>query len=451
MDHARLPRRGRRLPDRRVPVLRSRLQGNSNVPAALGRPTLPNRNYQYEFALPTLQSRGSRSHPGRPARSRSSPPSRPITQRPRAQRTRAGRTPQERRTGPCPIRRSVGRHAPARPASSMRRSCSRARISGRPTSNGSSARSGVTSRARRDAPVVLPRPPAARRAEGEGARHGATDRAHHALRPGPAPERRHPVGHRLDVRRLRLPAHDRQHVVQQAPQRLPQSAQRAQGQRSAHLPADRPGLRAAGPALGLRDGPEQRALDLPRRSAHGDDPGRDLARRARLSPERRGRAGRSARAPHQPQRRPGRERVRRRRARGPRRRPCARRAAPRTRGAPGPAVPGGDVLHRVAGRRADRGDRRRRAAPCRRSRPRRGVRRREDEAGHALLARADRQRPGRAAGHGTGEPHTASGRMHAGQIPTPRWSGRPTSSGRDSGGGRPSGAPPGGAPTTSPA
>ncbi len=29
----------------------------SNVPAALGRGTLPNRNYQYEFALPTLQSR----------------------------------------------------------------------------------------------------------------------------------------------------------------------------------------------------------------------------------------------------------------------------------------------------------------------------------------------------------------------------------------------------------
>ena len=29
----------------------------SNVPAALGRPTLPNRNYQHEFALPTLQSR----------------------------------------------------------------------------------------------------------------------------------------------------------------------------------------------------------------------------------------------------------------------------------------------------------------------------------------------------------------------------------------------------------
>ena len=29
----------------------------SNVPAVLARPTLPNRNYQYEFALPTLQSR----------------------------------------------------------------------------------------------------------------------------------------------------------------------------------------------------------------------------------------------------------------------------------------------------------------------------------------------------------------------------------------------------------
>jgi cellobiose phosphorylase len=36
----------------------------SNVPAALGRPTLPNRNYQHEFALPTLQSRRLSLPPG---------------------------------------------------------------------------------------------------------------------------------------------------------------------------------------------------------------------------------------------------------------------------------------------------------------------------------------------------------------------------------------------------
>jgi len=36
----------------------------SNVPAALGRPRLPNRNYQHEFALPTLQSRRLSLPPG---------------------------------------------------------------------------------------------------------------------------------------------------------------------------------------------------------------------------------------------------------------------------------------------------------------------------------------------------------------------------------------------------
>ncbi len=36
----------------------------SNVPAALGRPRLPNRNYQYEFAMPTLQSRRLALAPG---------------------------------------------------------------------------------------------------------------------------------------------------------------------------------------------------------------------------------------------------------------------------------------------------------------------------------------------------------------------------------------------------
>jgi cellobiose phosphorylase len=36
----------------------------SNVPAALGRPRLPNRNYQHEFALPTLQSRRLSLAPG---------------------------------------------------------------------------------------------------------------------------------------------------------------------------------------------------------------------------------------------------------------------------------------------------------------------------------------------------------------------------------------------------
>ncbi len=36
----------------------------SNVPSALGRLTLPNRNYQYEFALPTLQSRKVSLPPG---------------------------------------------------------------------------------------------------------------------------------------------------------------------------------------------------------------------------------------------------------------------------------------------------------------------------------------------------------------------------------------------------
>ncbi|MEO7229705.1 MAG: cellobiose phosphorylase, partial [Candidatus Limnocylindrales bacterium] len=36
----------------------------SNIPAALGRRRLPNRNYQYEFALPTLQSRPLMLRPG---------------------------------------------------------------------------------------------------------------------------------------------------------------------------------------------------------------------------------------------------------------------------------------------------------------------------------------------------------------------------------------------------
>ncbi len=36
----------------------------SNAPAALDRRTLPNRNYQYEFAMPTLQSRGLSLRPG---------------------------------------------------------------------------------------------------------------------------------------------------------------------------------------------------------------------------------------------------------------------------------------------------------------------------------------------------------------------------------------------------
>jgi 1,2-beta-oligoglucan phosphorylase len=36
----------------------------SNIPVALGRRTLPNRNYQYEFALPTLQSRKLSLAPG---------------------------------------------------------------------------------------------------------------------------------------------------------------------------------------------------------------------------------------------------------------------------------------------------------------------------------------------------------------------------------------------------
>ena len=37
---------------------------STNVPAALGRPRLPNRNYQHEFALPTLQSRTLTLRPG---------------------------------------------------------------------------------------------------------------------------------------------------------------------------------------------------------------------------------------------------------------------------------------------------------------------------------------------------------------------------------------------------
>ncbi len=72
-----------------------------------------------------------------------------------------------------------------------------------------------------------------------------------------------------------------------------------------------------------------------------DDPGRDLARGAGVSPERRRRAGRPARAPRQPRRRPGHERARRRRPGGPGRRQRAHRAASRARDAGGPALPRG--------------------------------------------------------------------------------------------------------------
>ncbi len=118
----------------------------TNVPAALGRPTLPNRNYQYEFALPTLQSRRLSLPPGATgeitffaAFEADHPAASSAADAGRARA--AGEAFREPVAGP----RSTGRRTLARPVSSTRRSCSRAGISERPTSNGSSARSGVTS------------------------------------------------------------------------------------------------------------------------------------------------------------------------------------------------------------------------------------------------------------------------------------------------------------------
>ena len=172
-----------------------------------------------------------------------------------------------------------------------------------------------------------------------------------------------------------------------------------------------------------------------------------------LSAERRGRAGRTARAPRQPQRRrwartsttpPG-------RVLGGRRPTRASSCGPRPRRSWAQRYPEAtfSIVSPDAG--ADRGDRRRRAAPCRR-RP-------TAEAPYVVVRTKPVTRFSlvltgsvleRAAGRGAGDRSAAAGRIPATRI---RDGGRASggASGPGSGGGRRSAAPPGAARTTSPA
>ncbi len=181
----------------------------TNLPAALGRPMLPNRNYQYELALPTLQSRrlslppggDRRDHVLRRLRGGSPGGHRRRRRGPRARRRRglpgpAAVAPIEPDATPSPARplrcagpvREPGPRT-GRPRAVLRPGAASRRAARRDRSCRSSTAASSTSCCKAKELLI-----------------GAADRAHHAVRPGPPPERRHALGHRLDVRRLRLAA-----------------------------------------------------------------------------------------------------------------------------------------------------------------------------------------------------------------------------------------------------
>ncbi len=227
----------------------------TNVAAALGERRLPNRKYQYEFALPTIQSRRRSIPPGGIgeitffAAFEADHPA--ATSRADADRGRAAAEafPTRRRglITRTPHPRTAGSSTP--------RPCSRAGISVRPTSTGTSAGSGATrngamGRSCRSSTAASNTSCSRRRSSSPSARRGTScvraTTCSRATTSCPSP----PGCSASSAPR----AHDRQHDVQQAPQRVPEPAQRHEVERPADLRQDRARLRAAGRALGVRDG-----------------------------------------------------------------------------------------------------------------------------------------------------------------------------------------------------
>ncbi len=276
VGHARLPRRRGRVPDRRVPVLRPRLQGDERARRPSRRRTLPNRNYQYEFALPTLAVAGAcRSRPGASGAITffaTFEADHPAATGPADARAGTSRRamPSGRRP-PATDRPSAGAgpaHGPDRRCSTRRR-CSRATTSARPISSATSA-TAWRHVERRDGGAAGRSSTAASSTSSSRRRSSPW-----SVRPATSCGRAatcSPSDETLSVTAWMFGAFashldDRQHVVQQAPQRRPQPAQRPEVERPAdRVPAHRRRRRAARPAVGVRDGPEQRPLDLPRRA-----------------------------------------------------------------------------------------------------------------------------------------------------------------------------------------
>ena len=236
------------LPDRRVPVLRPRLSGHERPCRARAADGCPAGPTSTSSRCPTLQSRrlrlwprrvGARSrssrriepdHPGATGHRRPAPCGAAARCLRAGSRRRDGRAEATGGTAPRDrLRLRRGRGAPSRPPDSVfdrHRRCSRAATSRRTTSNASSAADWrhVERDADGDAAVVLPRrarrtSSCGRRSSSRSGRPGTS-----CARAGDAPpDRRDAVGHGVDGRRVRLPAHDRQHVVQQAAERRPRT------------------------------------------------------------------------------------------------------------------------------------------------------------------------------------------------------------------------------------
>ena len=276
----------------------------TNVPAALGRLTLPNRVYQYELALPTIRSRSVPLRAGATGRitffaafeadhpAATGPPD--VAGALRAAEAFASLPRLVHGVEPRPrLRRGRG--------CSTRRSCSPAETS---RSDELERWFGADWRhvERRDGELL---------SFFHGYQQHVVLRAKELISERPTglimrsgrdvlPSDETLSSHCLDVRRVRVPGGHRQHVLQQAAERLAAPAQRAEVQRPTRLREVRRAVRAPGAALGHGDGPEQRALDLRQRPVHDRGSCRDLARRAGLQADGRRGAGRARGAAHHP-------------------------------------------------------------------------------------------------------------------------------------------------------
>ena len=238
------------LPDRRVPVLRPELSRDERPcgsgAAATPEPDLPVRVRAAHASVATGPSPAGGERRDRVLRRRSSRTTRAATSierpPPRAGsgaglRPSSGGAGTPRLRSEPAARATDGASQSTRTVAPHRRSGDRLRCSiaptmfrergprGPATSTASSVATGATSSATRDGTLLsfFHGRSGTRRPAREGAGPGAADRSHPAFRPRTLPDRRHDVGDRVDGRRLRLAAHDRQHLVQQAAERGPQS------------------------------------------------------------------------------------------------------------------------------------------------------------------------------------------------------------------------------------
>ena len=224
-------------------------------------------------------------------------------------------------------------------------------------------------------------------------RHGALV----AQRRGDAARRDDLVRDRMDARRVRRPAHHRQHVVPQALFRLARSLQHHPRQRTADARRNEGRMAALDRAVRLRDGPERLPLGLSawRADHHGlRDRFRRRARHAMAGDRRR----RTVPLPRFRPSRPRRAGIRARRPDRDRRATKALHFPAGSRPYLGSKISAGRLSSGDEHARAHRGDRRRRTALRRRTAPQRRLRRDPDAPDEGIRLRGRRLDDRREAG-----------------------------------------------------